>query len=283
VPRDGQAASGAAYGLKDVAGLLGLTERQIRGYVRAGFLAPARGSGGQLRFTFQDLVFLRLVKGLASSRVPPRRIHRALRRLREQLPPSQPLSGLRLDARGGDVVVRREGSLWHPGSGQSLFDFDAASPQDVVSLGRSDPEAKLELQMESADWYALGCELHDEDAEQARAAYERALALDPAHVDARVNLGCLHHAAGKLSEAEAHYRAALEVKPRDATAWFDLGVTLEDQGRHDEAGRAYERALESDPDCADAHYNLARILDRLGRTAEAVRHLRTYRRLTQDA
>ena len=278
-------ASRRAYGVREVAGLLGLSEAQIRGTVRAGLLDPARGPRGELCFTFRDLALLRLVKGLSTSRVPPRRLHRALRRLREQLPDAQPLSGLHLLAEGDELVARRDGQRWNAESGQRLFDFEAGpgGPSAVVEPLRPVPEDRvpLELHMDAGDWYALGCELHEQEPDRARDAYLRALELDPGYPDARVNLGCCYHAMGKLSEAEAQYAAALEVRGEDATTWFNLGVVLEDQQREERARHAYERALTLAPDCADAHYNLARLCDRAGDAPGALRHLRAYRNLTQ--
>ena len=64
-------------------------------------------------------------KGLAESRISPRKIRDALARLRTQLPEGRPLSGLQLRASGNEVVVRHEGSSWDPLSGQGLFEFDA--------------------------------------------------------------------------------------------------------------------------------------------------------------
>ena len=270
----------SAYGAREVAELLGLTVPQIRHFVRAGVLRPERGPRGELRFSFQDLAFLRLVKQLSAQRVAPRRVHRALRRLREQIPDDQPLSGVRLDADGGQLVARRLGEVWDPESGQRLFDFADEAGVDPVDLGGA-AEASLEVRMSAEDWYRLGCELHESDPEHAREAYGRSLALEPNQVDARVNLGCLHHAGGKLEDAEAAYRAALELRPGDAIATFDLAVVLEDLGRLEDAKASYQRTLELDPSAADAHYNLARLYDRTGDTAGAIRHLRAYRRLTE--
>ena len=97
-----------------------------------------------------------------------------------------------------------------------------------------------------------------------------------------MNLGCLHHAGGKLEDAEVDYRAALELRPGDAIATFDLAVVLEDLGRLGDAEVTYQRTLELDPRALDAHYNLARLYDRTGDTAAAIRHLRAYRRLTEQ-
>lgn len=278
-----------AYSAEQVAGLLGLTLAQIRGYVRAGVITPARGARGEWCFSFQDLVFLRVVKGLSSARVPPRRVRQALRRLREQLPEDRPLSALRLAALGGEVVVRERDRVWSPTTGQYWLDFDAAPAAEAGAAvpwpGRpspaSEPEQAVALTASAEGWYAIGAELEETDPEQARAAYERALELDPRHADAHVNLGCLEHEAGRFAEAERHYRAALAIRPDDATAAFNLGVVLEDLGRLDEARAAYERALASDAVAADAHYNLARLHDRLGDTAGAIRHLQAYRALRE--
>lgn len=275
-----------AYNAEQVAGLLGLTLAQIRGYVRAGVIAPARGPRGEWCFSFQDLVFLRVVKGLATSRVPPRRVRQALRRLRDQLPEGRPLSGIRLAALGGDVVVREQDRVWSPATGQYWLDFESEpqpAPGAALPLPPAKPaaEAPVALTASADGWYAIGSELEDGDPEQARSAYERALALDPKHADTHVNLGCLEHEAGRLEEAERHYRAALAARPDDATAAFDLGVVLEDLGRLEEARAAYEHSLAAAPGSADAHYNLARLHDRLGDTAGAIRHLHAYRSLRE--
>jgi tetratricopeptide (TPR) repeat protein len=270
-----------SYGLKEAAALLGMSEQRIRGHVRAGLLDPRRGAGGELRFSFQDLAFLRLVKGLDATRIAPRRMSRALKRLKEQLPTDQPLSGVRLGAAGGQLVARRGGRLWNPLSGQELFDFEEAPrAQEVLELSPATPQ---ELPREADEWYLLGCEIHEEYPERARLAYLRALQIDGRHAEARLNLGCLLHAQGKLGDAEAHYRAVLEIQANEATAAFDLGVVLEDQGRLPEACAAYEQALRADPACADAHYNLARLYERAGDGAAAIRHLRAYRSLTSES
>jgi DNA-binding transcriptional MerR regulator len=185
-----------SYSAEQVAGLLGLTLAQLRSYVRAGVIEPERGSHGALRFSFQDLVFLRVVKGLATSRVPPRRVTLALRRLRQQLPDGSPLSGVRLAAEGSQLVVRERDRIWSPESGQYWFDFEAwqpgAEPVPLALAGAGEAgEPAVELTATADGWYALGCEIEEGDPAEARAAYQRALEIDPKHADAHVNLGCL--------------------------------------------------------------------------------------------
>ncbi len=271
------------YSTREVAKLLAVPDSRVRGYVRAGFLSPERGAGRRWRFSFQDLVFLRTAGGLVEAGVPHRRIRRALRRLRAQMPANRPLTGVRIAAEGSRIVVEEGSRRWQPESGQILFDFGAADAQEnspvvrrALREAREDPG-----ELSADDWYEWACELEPASPAEARDAYARALELDPDHTDALVNLGRLLHESGEPAAAEPLYRRALELRPEDATAAFNLGVALEDLRRLPEALLEYQHAVRLDPDNADAHFNAAALAERLGRPAEALRHLRTYRRLTR--
>lgn len=272
------------YGVREVSSILGLSATQVRSYVRAGFLRPARGARGSLRFSFQDLLVLRTAQGLVAARIPPRRVKRALRKLREQLPIGRPLTGVHVVAEGDRIVVHDGAARWQPESGQVLFDFDAGEIAEgvapLVSRGKGSAASPKEG-LTADDWYEWACELEDGAPDQAREAYRRALELDTNHAGALVNLGRLLHAAGAPGVAEAHYRRALAICPDDSTAAFNLGVVLEDQGRFDEALTAYEDAVRLDAASADAHYNAALLHERRGNEAAALRHLKIYRRLTR--
>lgn len=269
------------YTVSEAARLLDVPASRVYAYVRAAFLEPRRGPRGEYRFTFQDLVLLRTAKEL-SQQLSPRRVKRALASLRRQLPVGRELAGLRILSDGERVLVRDGDSSWLPESGQTLFDFQVAElSQGVEPLVRQAAQA-AESRAEALgaeDWYELACELETVDAAEAQEAYGRALALDPAHVDAHVNLGRLLHEAGDRRGAEAHYRAALRAEAEDATAAYNLGVLLQEGGRTLEAVQAYQQAIRADPQHADAHFNLAHLYDELGRKQSAVRHLQIYRSL----
>ena len=277
------------YSTSEVAKILGLSPGQVRGYVRAGFLSPERRERGRMRFSFPDLVFLRTARGLMTAPAfPPRRIRRALERLRgaaprgpvRRTPCASPWRGRASSPRTGP---RR----WQPESGQAVFDFDAAElAREAAPLGRrSFEEARSRSEagdsLAADDWFEWGCELEASSPAEAREAYERALELQPDHASAHVNLGRILHEAGDPRAAEPHYLAALEVRPEDATAAYNLGVALEDMGKLPEALLAYQKAVRLEPDNADAHFNAASLAERLGRNAEAVRHLGAYRKLTR--
>jgi tetratricopeptide (TPR) repeat protein len=275
------------YTTREISRLLGLSTAQVRSFARSGLISPGRGPGRRLRFSFEDLVLLKAANELLSARVGPRRIRRALAKLRQELPEGRRLSGLQLAAEGGCLVAADEHGRWNPESGQILFDFDVAElARRIAPLARQEfrqaTVGSREQMLSSEEWFALGCELETGSPGEARDAYERALALEPGHADAHVNLGRLLHEEGDPARAEGHYRRALEARPDDATAAFNLGVALEDLKRTTEAIACYERAAELDPANADAHFNAANLHERLGDSASALRHLKSYRRLMRD-
>ena len=264
------------FSTPEAAKILNLPDRQIRTFVRAGFLAPARDETKSLQFTFQDLLFLKTAKSLLASRVPPKKIVRILSSLKRQLPDEQHLSSVKIYADGRRVVVWDGRARWQPDSGQFLFNFDVRSVIGAVKL----PAPKRTRKDLGADyWFTLGTELERTSAEEAQRAYRRALEIDPNVADAHLNLGKLCHEDGQLDEAEKHYRAAAQLASREAAPYFNLGVLLEDLKRPREAVECYKESLTRDPAFADAHYNLGLLLENLGNKTEAFTHLRAARKL----
>jgi tetratricopeptide (TPR) repeat protein len=272
-----------SYTTRDVARLLGLSEPQVRSHARD-YLAPDRGPRNTYRFSFQDLVLLRTAKALGEARIPARRIRRALRALTRQLPTGRSLSGVRISSVGDRVVVRDGEATWQPESGQLVLDLDVGglAVRTAPVARRLARQARRSAGTLTAEqWYDLGVDVEAAAPDEACDAYTRAIALDPRHVAARVNLGRLLQESGRPAEAATQYRAALEIQPRHATAAFDLGTALEDLGRPAEAIVAYRRALDADDTFADAHFNLARLYEQTGKRTAALRHLRAYQQLSQ--
>ncbi len=276
------------YSARDVSRMLGLPVPRIRGWARDGLVMPRRGPRGDLRFSFTDLVLLRTARELLGARLPAMRVKRALLQLRAQLPADRSLAGVRVTVEGDRVVVRDGAVLWHPESGQAILDFEvkdvAAAVAPLLVEAREAAEgARAAGGARGAEgFYEWACDLEDGAPEQAREAYRRALALDPQHFGANLNLGRLLHESGDLAGAENHYRRALEVRPDDAGALFNIGVALEDQGLREEALAAYEASLARDPGHADSLHNAGRLCEKLGRREQALRHLGAARRLLRS-
>lgn len=281
------------YSTREVAEIVRLPERQIRRWAQAGLVGQVKLAQGRWRYSFQDLALLRTASRLLAGGLTARRVTRALRLVREQLPAGRPLSAVRIVVNGRRVTVRDRLASWEPESRQGTLDFDVkALTERVAEVAERDaalgPDVDAETpatapsgaSAQSLYESALDLELAGQERE-ARQAYEAALELDPRLVSARINLGRLLHAAHAVPEAEALYRTALEHEPRNALAAFNLGVALEDQSKIDAAIEAYRRVVAIDADYADAHFNLSRLLEARGDRQGALRHLSRFRRLMQ--
>jgi tetratricopeptide (TPR) repeat protein len=262
----------------EVAKILDLPGSRIRSFVRAGFLAPARGEKRTFQFTFQDLLFLKTAKGLLDSRVPSKRVIRMLSSLKRQMPDDRHLAGLKIYADGRRVIVWDGRARWQPDSGQFLFNFDASSMVQKVELPRAESRPPKD-HLTADHWFNLGIELEPTSTREAQRAYHMALELDPKMAAAHLNLGKLYHDGGELQKAEEHYAAAAKIDPEDPAPQFNLGVLMEDCKRPQQALRAYREAIELDPSFADAHYNLALLFESMGKKAEAVAHFRAARKI----
>jgi tetratricopeptide (TPR) repeat protein len=263
-----------SYGVRDVERLLRLPRSTIRSLVKSGFVSPARGPRRSWLFSFQDLIVLRTAQALAVAKVPPKRIARSLKELRRHLPQAMPLSGLAIGAEGDRVVVKEGANRWQADSGQYLLAFGGNPVEgDLSVMERPVPPPP--------DWFAQGLALEGKDPAAACEAYRRAIAADPANLDAQLNLGRLLHEGKRFAEAEGVYRQAIAACGSDPLLLFNLGVLLEDLGRTNEALEAYERALHRDPLLADCHYNLALVCEQLQRPRQAIRHMAQYRRLVR--
>ena len=161
----------------------------------------------------------------------------------------------------------------HAASGQQLLDLDR-------SQGRGASWLRPVPSRDADALFASALRLEESDPRGALEAYAEAVAADPHHADAHVNLGRLLHQHGRLREAEAHYVAALVSRPTDSTACFNLAVVLEDLGRLDDAIARYRETLELDAHVVDAYFNLSRLYEKKGEKLAAIRNLKDYARLS---
>ena len=245
------ASTEAAYTLQGLQEMLGVSRGDVLGFIRDGFVTPARGPRNAYRFGFQDVVLLRTAQSLRRAHIPALKIRRSLKRLKALLPAEMPLSGLRITAVGDDIAVREDGRAVAADSGQLLFDFEVAVVGgSVLSFPASSPSdpAPLRHAADFDDFLARGARFVDAGADaEALAVYDEGIAACPAH-------GILH---------------------------FNRAIVLENLGRLDDSVTAYEACLALEPDFADAHWNVARLYELRGVETLALRHFSAYRRLSR--
>ncbi len=123
--------------------------------------------------------------------------------------------------------------------------------------------------------YRLGTLLaRSGETARARAAYERALALQPDLAEANNDLGALLAQSGDLDGAIVRFRAALASTPDYPDALNNLGYALLLTGRDAEARALYEKALALQPDFPEALNNLGLLFGRAGDMDRAERYFR---------
>ncbi|HSN15537.1 MAG TPA: tetratricopeptide repeat protein [Anaeromyxobacteraceae bacterium] len=120
-------------------------------------------------------------------------------------------------------------------------------------------------------WLAIGqLEKAAGNPSAARAAYRRALALDPELTPAWLALGKLDESLQQPAAAEKAWHKALAIDPKYAPAWLALGQLHANLARFDDAAGELRRALAVKPGYGAAELALGTTLLRTGRSRDAV-------------
>jgi tetratricopeptide (TPR) repeat protein len=181
-------------------------------------------------------------------------------------------------AAAAEGVRERQGVPAAAGWLQGLKGFDFGDPKhsealgalvaDLAAAGATDEalaaaSGALAKHPDTATFHAIYAQALAADeagAETVRAAYARALELDPGSAAALSGLGELAAAGGDADAALQLYAKAAAADPQDASALVASAELLVSLGRGDEAERALEQALERRPYDAGAAKRLAELL-----------------------
>jgi tetratricopeptide (TPR) repeat protein len=117
--------------------------------------------------------------------------------------------------------------------------------------------------------------------EEADAAFQRELAIDPSDFDSNLYHGMyLQQNEQKYDEALACFNRALRAKPGDLSVLFQIGLAYEQVNRADEALETVKRIVRERPDFLEGHLTLARLYYRRGDRDAGDRHRLLAERLT---
>jgi tetratricopeptide (TPR) repeat protein len=143
-----------------------------------------------------------------------------------------------------------------PYTGQLANFFTVADPLSLQRANLREPSIS-ELQQflaanpkDSGLWAALGnALLRAGRPQEAVAAFEKA---NPRDTSAQTNVAVAHAVQGDSQAALAILQRAVADNPDHALAWINLGITQEALGNKKEARTAYDRAILLQPDSAEA-------------------------------
>lgn len=188
-------------------------------------------------------------------------------------------SAAHLAQRGTQAVLMDEprvDDLANLKRGSNLFVFQGASQLRAGRFAEAAAAYEKAIAADPANAMAhldLGlARFRQDDVAGAIAAVEQAAALDPrGNEGAKVYqaLGVYRQAAGDPAAAESAFRRAVELDPKSADAHLGLANHLRTTGRCGDAVGAYDRALALAPSRRLAHVQRALCLVRAGRAAEA--------------
>jgi DNA-binding transcriptional MerR regulator len=111
---DGRGQKEQGYRGPQVCKIVGITYRQLDYWARTNLIRPsiadARGSGSQRRYSYRDLVELKVIKSLLDAGVSLQSARRAIEYLRDNL--GEEMASTKLVLNGpGSVLVRNDGEL----------------------------------------------------------------------------------------------------------------------------------------------------------------------------
>ncbi|MFN2622806.1 MAG: tetratricopeptide repeat protein [Chthoniobacterales bacterium] len=117
---------------------------------------------------------------------------------------------------------------------------------------------------------------------KAKAAAEKALALDSSLAEPHATLGLVLHTSWDWAGAEKEYEKGLKLNPNYATTHQWYGFYLLGLGRRDESVRELKRAQELDPVSIEINSDLGAVLTYAYRPDEAIKYFKAALELDQN-
>lgn len=193
-----------------------------------------------------------------------KRIHESIRDLR----PLVQTTSLPFYLKEVQQAVKRRPDDWMLRANQALMEENLGQKQDAVSSWNKVLQlAPLSLRALCRQGNLLG-ELGRTD--EAQALFDRALAIRPELVEARLGKGLLHLQHEDYPAAEQQILTALDTEPDSLNALKLLAVVYQKTGRAQAAILQYRKALQLQPASPALRNNLANLLMETDRAEEAL-------------
>ncbi len=99
---------------------------------------------------------------------------------------------------------------------------------------------------------------------------QRAAQSDPLYADVQTDLGCILRDSGKIAEAIASFERAVSLDPNSVIALHNLGDIFTEQGQYERALAFFQRTLALQPDLAETHCSLGNLWKKTNKTEAAI-------------
>ncbi len=176
-----------------------------------------------------------------------------------------------------DEVIARASNSWEAQLIMSQAFLDAGDPAEALKrIGSVRPPQPV------AELFLLKGKIleHNDKHGEARAEYQRAIAVEAGNLEAHFLLGRLLAYAGQAKQAIAELELVTSSTDGFPRAYLNMGRAQRDLGQNDDALVSFAKALELDASILEAHYLTGRIHLERNKGAKAVGELRA---ATQDA
>lgn len=130
--------------------------------------------------------------------------------------------------------------------------------------------------------YLMGYLALLEQAENSLEYFAQEIALNPGHVQARLQIAHEYLKRGEAARGLPYAAEAVRLAPQDFAARNIYGRLLLDQGKTQEAAKELEAAVALAPNSPEAHFHLSTAYNRLDRKQDALRHREIFTALEKE-
>ena len=134
---------------------------------------------------------------------------------------------------------------------------EEVTTEETSNVQEMKKEVKLPEKMSATEYYNYGLEhIKKGGFDEAIAAWEKALELEPTMTNAYEKLGKAYYTQGKFIKAGEIYRKELTIKPDDPMIYHSLGVVYRMNEQMEDAVKMQTQALSLNPNLASAYNEL---------------------------
>jgi TolB-like protein/DNA-binding winged helix-turn-helix (wHTH) protein len=154
-----------------------------------------------------------------------------------------------------------------------LDDWGETSPRDSFPKARAAAQKAIALDSSLAEAHvslAMVREAYDWDWASAEQEFKTAIALNPNYATAHQWYGLFLASMGRFPEAEAEVRRARKLEPFSAIVNMALPEVYEWERRYDDAINEYKKIIALDPGFAGTYGNLAYVYEKKGMFEESL-------------